>query len=65
MRDWSQLGTVLYDLLSRQDELSKQHEQSLDWWNTKCSEQVVGQMMAETIHQQLDDSVVRGTAGPG
>lgn len=50
VKDWSELGEVLEKLLSNQSLLQEKHQESLSWWQTKCSEAAVGTYIADKIN---------------
>jgi hypothetical protein len=47
---WQNLEPVLNKLLNNPVLLQTLHQQTLDWWETKCSEKVVGKYMASEIN---------------
>ena len=47
--DWSELVEIVDELVSDRDLMKKKHQESLDWWKTKCSEDAV----ADYITQKL------------
>ena len=40
--DWSELEKILEKLLSDKQVLQEKHQESLNWWHKKCSEETVG-----------------------
>ncbi|ARV57343.1 exostosin family protein [Nostocales cyanobacterium HT-58-2] len=50
IKNWRELGEVLENLLENKHLLQEKHQESLKWWETKCSEAVVGQYMAERLN---------------
>ncbi|OKH49801.1 hypothetical protein NIES2101_20430 [Calothrix sp. HK-06] len=50
VEDWRQLEEVLTQLLQNKTLLNETHEKSLHWWETKCSESVVGKYIAENLN---------------
>ena len=50
--DWSELVEILDDLVGNQELIKKKHQESLNWWKTKCSEDA----MADYIAQKLNYS---------
>ncbi|MBD2777908.1 glycosyltransferase family 1 protein [Iningainema tapete] len=48
--DWLSLEETLEKLLKNQQLLQEIHQQSLNWWQTKCSEDVVGKYIAEKLN---------------
>ena len=53
VRRWSELSDVLTALLADTAELERLHSASVDWWRSRCSEEALGQYMAEQITQVL------------
>ncbi|MFB2773241.1 glycosyltransferase family 1 protein [Pelatocladus sp. BLCC-F211] len=47
---WDELENILIKLKDDENLMQKMHEQSLDWWKTKCSEDAVGGYMAEKLN---------------
>ncbi|MGB3309490.1 MAG: hypothetical protein WA939_24230 [Nodosilinea sp.] len=47
---WQNLESVLNKLLNNPMLLQTLHQQTLDWWETKCSEEVVGKYIANEIN---------------
>lgn len=47
---WQNLEPVLTRLLNDPELLQTLHQQTLDWWETKCSEKAVGRYVAEQIN---------------
>ena len=50
IKDWRDLDAVLEKLLNNKQLMAKMHQDSLDWWNTKCSEVVVGDYIASILN---------------
>lgn len=50
VKSWEELDKTLEDLFSDQKQLYRKHQESLEWWNKKCSEEVVGKFIAENIN---------------
>lgn len=50
INDWNDLGKVLEKLLNDQQLMKKKHQESLDWWQKKCSEVAVGNYIAEKLN---------------
>jgi hypothetical protein len=46
---WSDLEGILEKLLKNKDIRQQKHQESLNWWNTKCSEAAVGAYIAEQL----------------
>jgi len=53
IEDWSKLGGILESLIKDKDTLKEIHQQSLEWWQSKCSESALGTYMAETLNTLL------------
>jgi hypothetical protein len=47
--DWNELGDIVSHLLRNPDTLRTKHAAVLEWWETQCSEQAVGEFMADKI----------------
>jgi hypothetical protein len=50
IKDWQDLEPILEKLLKNKQLMEKIHQDSLDWWNTKCSEVVVGEYIASSLN---------------
>jgi hypothetical protein len=50
INDWSELEIVLPSLLENKSLMREKHQESLDWWKTKCSEATVGGYMAKKLN---------------
>jgi hypothetical protein len=50
IKDWQDLEAILEKLLKNKQLMEKIHQDSLDWWNTKCSEVVVGDYIASSLN---------------
>ena len=48
--DWSELDTLIPQLLDDPKRMEEVHEASLEWWSTVCSEEAVGQFIAYKIN---------------
>ena len=48
--DWSELVEVLDRLVDDQDLMKKKHQESLNWWKTKCSETAVAYYIARKLN---------------
>lgn len=48
--DWRFLEDILEKLLKNKQLLAEIHQESLNWWETKCSEAVVGKFIAEKLN---------------
>lgn len=49
LKDWCELKPLLADLLADPVRLSRLHEATVDWWNSRCSEAAVAEYMASII----------------
>jgi hypothetical protein len=52
VRDWSELDTFIPELLRDPSRLETISQASLAWWSTRCSEDVVGGFVADTIRDR-------------
>ncbi|MBE9046313.1 glycosyltransferase family 1 protein [Pleurocapsales cyanobacterium LEGE 10410] len=50
INDWSELEEVVKKLLSDRQLMHKKHQESLDWWRSKCSETAVGEYIATKLN---------------
>jgi hypothetical protein len=50
VNDWSELGIILPRLLENKALIREKYQESLNWWETKCSEDIVGDYMAEKLN---------------
>lgn len=50
LANWGELEGTLEKLLANKQLLQEMHQQSLNWWETKCSEAVVGKYIAEKLN---------------
>lgn len=48
---WSELEEVLKKIISDKDFMKKKHQESLNWWKTKCSETAVGEYIAQQLNR--------------
>jgi hypothetical protein len=53
VRKWSELGSVLLPLLRNPAAIAERQRSSVRWWNSRCSEDALGRLMAERIRLQL------------
>jgi hypothetical protein len=53
IRDWSSADRVIEDLLDNPDRMADLHHRGLAWWREKCSPEVTGRMMADTVRGEL------------
>ena len=51
LTDWKDLEMTVKNLLSDRELMQKKSQESLNWWNTKCSEFSVGYYMAQKINE--------------
>ncbi len=51
LKDWEELEMTLENLLSDRQLMQKKSQESLDWWNSKCSESSVGYYMSQKINE--------------
>ena len=51
LTDWQELELALENLLDDHKLMQQKSQESLNWWNTKCSEKSVGYYMAQKINQ--------------
>jgi hypothetical protein len=57
IKDWSQLDDVLIELISSPETMIERHQASLSWWDSKCSENAVGDYMAEKLNTLMSTSL--------
>jgi hypothetical protein len=50
MKDWQHLEAVLENLLQNQAYMEEMHQKSLHWWESKCSETVVGEYISKELN---------------
>jgi hypothetical protein len=50
IRDWTELNGVLEKLAKDKHFMQKKHLESLEWWETRCSEAAVGAYIAEKLN---------------
>ena len=48
--DWSELVIILPRLLENKALMREKHQESLNWWKTKCSEVAIGDYMAKKLN---------------
>ena len=53
--EWRELHDLVPALLADSERLQQLHEASLRWWREVCSEEAVGQFMAERVYAQGPD----------
>lgn len=51
VRSWDRLQDAVLPLLSDEGELERLHRSSLEYWRTRCSEEAVGQFMADRLNE--------------
>jgi O-Antigen ligase len=54
--DWDELEHTVLTLLSDPEQIRVLHRQSLDFWETACSEAAVGRLMARTLNELVSGS---------
>jgi hypothetical protein len=50
LRHWDELEAVVVALLAQPERLKGLHRETLSWWETACSEEAVGRLMARTLN---------------
>jgi hypothetical protein len=50
LRHWDELEAVVVPLLAQPERLERLHREALSWWETACSEEAVGRLMARTLN---------------
>jgi hypothetical protein len=50
LRHWDELERVLTPLLADPERLESLHREALAWWESACSEEAVGRLMARTLN---------------
>jgi hypothetical protein len=50
LRHWDELEDAVIPLLAAPERLESLHRQTLAWWETACSEEAVGRLMARTLN---------------
>jgi hypothetical protein len=50
LRHWDELEKVVLPLLARPERLESLHREALAWWETACSEEAVGRLMARALN---------------
>ncbi|WP_427159658.1 glycosyltransferase family 1 protein [Aliinostoc sp. HNIBRCY26] len=56
IKDWRHLDKILENLLSDPKYMEEMHQKSLNWWQTKCSEAVVGEYISQQLNHCLAKS---------
>lgn len=56
INDWSELEIILPRLLENKALMQEKHKESLNWWETKCSEVTVGDYMAKKLNSLASSS---------
>lgn len=56
VHDWADMPEVVSDLVDDANRLEALHEASLQWWEDMCSEEAVGQYMADQLNGVFDDA---------
>lgn len=49
LNNWSELKTVVHDLLQDEALMDSLHKKALEWWHTRCNEQATAAYIASTI----------------
>lgn len=55
---WQDLEGILTNLLSNEKLMLEFHQESLNWWNNRCSEAVVGEYIAAQLNAQKRASLL-------
>ncbi len=50
-RDWLNIGKVINELRQDPKRMLELHQKTLDWWNTRCSDEAVSQYLANEIRR--------------
>jgi hypothetical protein len=50
INDWRELSALMEKLIDNQELMQEIHQESLKWWQSKCSETVVGDYMARELN---------------
>ncbi|MBK1989328.1 glycosyltransferase family 1 protein [Sphaerospermopsis aphanizomenoides BCCUSP55] len=53
IQDWQELPEILKNLLENKELLLEMHHKSLNWWQDKCSEAIVGDYIIEKLISEL------------
>ncbi len=54
LKDWSDLTTVIPDLLSDPDRLIRLHSSVMNWWQERCSEKATARFIAEQLNKNRE-----------
>lgn len=57
--DWDELEEVLKHLHSKPQLMQELHKESLEWWESKCSESAVGNYVAKHLNSMHSTSLVQ------
>lgn len=61
VKRWAELSSILPPLLADRARLEEMHHATLRWWESRCSEEAVGRLMADRIAAARRPLVTRGT----
>lgn len=61
INDWRELETLMEKLIDNQELMQEIHQESLNWWQNKCSETVVGDYMARELKALRRAALLRKT----
>lgn len=50
INDWREFEEIMEKLIDNQELMQEIHQESLNWWQSKCSETVVGDYMARELN---------------
>jgi hypothetical protein len=50
IKDWTDLNRILEKLIKDKHLMQKKHRESLEWWESRCSEDVVGAYIAQNLN---------------
>lgn len=50
INDWNELEAVVKKIIENRKLMKEKHQESLNWWKTKCSEAAVAEYIAENIN---------------
>lgn len=56
VKDWQELEEIIKELTTDKSLIQKKHQESLNWWHTKCSETALGKYMAEKLNELTQSS---------
>jgi hypothetical protein len=61
INDWRELEGLMEKLIDNQELMQEIHQESLKWWQSKCSETVVGDYMARELNALKRAALLRKT----